>query len=191
VLSFEATVHSIKERRCRRSLENFGEIITRLGGMADWFATTLDCGDTGFLPDGILYELPLPSQTGTCRTAGIDLNKPRTQAALSAALALVPAPGAFTVAEHAAPCPPDHRHDGYTSGSPPKTCASSAASSPRMGRKSKTWTAVDRRYHDLRVRMQDLFRDLGITVVAPHRHFCRSERCKLLSACVTYFPGIA
>jgi hypothetical protein len=29
--------------------------------MADRFATALDCADIGFLPDGILDELPLPS----------------------------------------------------------------------------------------------------------------------------------
>ena len=68
VLRFEATVHNTKELRCRRSLENFAEIIDRLAGMADRFATTLDCADTGFLPDGVLDELPLPAQAGT--TAG-------------------------------------------------------------------------------------------------------------------------
>ena len=31
VLRFEATVHNTKELRCRRSLENFAEIIDRLG----------------------------------------------------------------------------------------------------------------------------------------------------------------
>src|SRR5262249_42310546 len=93
VLRFEATVHNAKELRCRRSLDNFAEIITRLAGMADRFATALDCADTGFLPDGLLDELPLPAQAGTGRIAGIDLNKPRIRAALSAALALTPAPG--------------------------------------------------------------------------------------------------
>ena len=44
--------------------------------MADRFATTLDCVDTGFLPDGVLDELPLPSQIGAVRIAGVDLNKP-------------------------------------------------------------------------------------------------------------------
>src|SRR5213078_4955039 len=87
VLRLEATVHNTKELRCRRSLENFAEIIARLAGMADRFATTLDCADTGFLPDGVLDELPLPAQAGARRTAGIDLNKPRIRAALSAALA--------------------------------------------------------------------------------------------------------
>jgi hypothetical protein len=102
VLRFEATVHNAKELRCRRSLEYFDQIITRLAGMADRFATALDCADTGFLPDGILDELPLPAQAGAARIAGIDLNKPRVRAALSAALALAPAPGGFTVAQHAA-----------------------------------------------------------------------------------------
>lgn len=62
----------------------------------------MDCADVGFLPDGILDDLPLPSQTGPGRTAGLDLNKPRTRAALAAVLALAPAPGGFTAAGHAA-----------------------------------------------------------------------------------------
>jgi hypothetical protein len=114
VLRFEATVHNAKELRCRRSLEYFAEIIDRLAGMADRFAAALDCADIGFLPDGVLDELPLPSQAGPCRIAGIDLNKPRIRAALSAALALAPAPGGFTVAEHAARVRTITGHDGYT-----------------------------------------------------------------------------
>ena len=114
VLRFEATGHNAKELRCRRSLEYFGEIITRLAGMADRFATALDCADIGFLPDGVLDELPLPAQIGTGRIAGIDLNKPRIRAALSAALALAPAPGGFTAAEHAARLRTITGHDGYT-----------------------------------------------------------------------------
>jgi len=42
----------------------------------DRFATTLDCADIDFLPDGLLDELQLPAQTGTGAIAGIDLNKP-------------------------------------------------------------------------------------------------------------------
>jgi hypothetical protein len=114
VLRFEATVHNAKELRCRRSLDNFDQIIDRLAGMADRFATALDCADTGFLPDGVLDELPLPAQAGASRIAGIDLNKPRIRAALAAALALAPAPGGFTVAEHAVRVRQITGHDGYT-----------------------------------------------------------------------------
>jgi hypothetical protein len=114
VLRFEATVHNTKELRCRRGLDNFGEITTRLAGIAGRFATTLDCADTSFLPDGILDELPLPSQAGAVRTGGIDLNKPRIRAALAAVLALAPAPHGFTVAEFAARVRQMTRRDGYT-----------------------------------------------------------------------------
>ena len=48
VLRFEATVHNTKELRCRRSLENFPEIITRLAGMAERFCTTVNCVDIQF-----------------------------------------------------------------------------------------------------------------------------------------------
>jgi hypothetical protein len=114
VLRIEATVHNARELRCRRSLDNFPEIITRLAGMAERFATTLDCADISFLPDGVLDQLPLPSRIGAVRTGGIDLNKPRIRAALAAALALAPAPHGFTVADFAAKVRQMTRHDGYT-----------------------------------------------------------------------------
>jgi hypothetical protein len=114
VLRVEATVHNAKELRCRRSLDNFDQIIGRLAGMADRFATALDCADTGFLPDGVLDELPLPARAGASRIAGIDLNKPRIRAVLAAALALAPAPGGFTAAEFTAQVRHLTRNDGYT-----------------------------------------------------------------------------
>jgi hypothetical protein len=115
VLRFEATVHNTRELRCRRSLDNFPEIITRLAGMAERFATTLDCADIGFLPDGMLDDLTLPSRIGATRTGGIDLSKPRMRAALAAALALAAAPHGFTAAEHAAKAATMTGRAGYTS----------------------------------------------------------------------------
>jgi hypothetical protein len=79
VLHFEATVHNTKELRCRRSLENFPEIIIRLAGIAERFATTLDCADISFIADGLLDELPLPAQVGSTGTGGLDLNKPASE----------------------------------------------------------------------------------------------------------------
>jgi hypothetical protein len=78
------------------------------------FATALDCADIGFLPDGVLDELPLPAQTGPRRTAGTGLNKPRIRAALKAALALTAAPRGFTVAEFTAKVATMTAHAGYT-----------------------------------------------------------------------------
>jgi hypothetical protein len=206
VLRLEATVHNTKELRCRRGLENFPEIITRLAGMAGRFATTLDCADISFLADGTLDELPLPSRLGATRVGGIDLNKPRIRAALAAALALTPAPRGFTVAEFTAKVQAMTGHDGYTIRQaaydlrklrgkglvekPPRTrryhvpfrAARTVAAllalrdqviapilagvrSPRMGRKPAVWTRVDRDYETLRIGMQTLFHDLGITPV--------------------------
>ena len=83
-------------------LENFPDIVARLAGMVDRFSTTLDCVDTAFIADGILDQLPPPSQLGATRVGGVDLNKPRIRAALAAVLALAAAPDGFTVAEFTA-----------------------------------------------------------------------------------------
>jgi hypothetical protein len=203
VLRFEATVHHAKELRCRRGLDNFEEIIARLAGITGRFATALDRADTGFLPDGLLDELPLPTRAGPRRTAGIDLNRPRIRAALAAALALAPAPAGFTAAGHAARVRQLTANEDYTTGQascdlrklrgkqltakpgrtrryrvPPEGARIisalltlrdhviapilAGARSPRMGRKPKTWTAVDRDYENLAIGMQTLFQHVGI-----------------------------
>jgi len=83
-------------------LEKFPTIVARLAGMVDRFTSMLDCVDVAFLPDGILDQLPTPSQIGATRTGGLDINKPRTRAALAAVLALAVSPDGFTVADLAA-----------------------------------------------------------------------------------------
>jgi hypothetical protein len=164
----------------------------------------LDRAGISFLPDGILDQLPQPATIGATRTGGIDLNKPRTRAALAAALALATAPRGFTAAEHAAQVRRTTGQGGYTTrqaaydlrklrgknlaGKPdrsrryqvPAAAARTTAAlptlrdhvtspnlagirSPPTGRKPATWTTIDRRYQSLRVSMQDLFHDLGIS----------------------------
>src|SRR4029077_2525672 len=83
-------------------IEKFPEIVTRLAGIVERFATTLDCVDTGFLGEHILDELPTGVRLGATRIGGVDLNKPRMRDALRAALALAPAPNGFTVADFTA-----------------------------------------------------------------------------------------
>jgi hypothetical protein len=56
--------------------------------MVDRFMSMLDCVDVGFLPEGILDQLPAPSPLAGTRIGGIDMNMPRVRAALAAALAL-------------------------------------------------------------------------------------------------------
>jgi hypothetical protein len=102
VLRFEAIAHHTKQLGCGRTLDKFAQITTRLRGMVDRFTSMLDCVEIGFLPDGILDQLPTPSQIAVTRVGGIDLNRPRVRAALAATLALAVAPAGFTVAEFTA-----------------------------------------------------------------------------------------
>ena len=207
VLRVEATVHNTRDLGCGRVLEKFPQIVTRLAGMTERFCTILDCVTTGFLPDGTLDQLPLPSRIGRTRVGGIDLNKPRTRAALAAVLALAAAPAGFTVADLAARIQAMGGQSGYTIRQaaydlrklrgkdllvkpgrsrryqvPPPAARTIAAllalrdqvigpilagvHSPRLGRKPAHWTAIDRDYETLRIGMQTLFADLGITTNA-------------------------
>jgi hypothetical protein len=98
VLRFEAVAHNTKALGVGRVLDKFPEIVHRLAGMLERFATALDCVDVAFIPDGILDQLPQPTMIGKTRVGGIDLNKPRTRSALAAVIALAADPNGFTVA---------------------------------------------------------------------------------------------
>lgn len=102
VLRFVAIVHNTRTLRTGRTLAKFPAIVARLASMVDRFTTMLDCVDVAFLHDGIRDQLPTPSQIGATRVGGVDVNKARTPAVLSAVLALAVAPEGFTVADLAA-----------------------------------------------------------------------------------------
>ena len=70
VLRFEATVHNTKELRCRRSLENFAEIIDRLAGMADRFATPWTAPTPVSCPTGCWMSCRCPPRPGTAGSPG-------------------------------------------------------------------------------------------------------------------------
>jgi hypothetical protein len=99
VLRFEAIVHNTRTLHTGRVLENFPAIVDRLSAMVERFTSMLDCVDVAFLPDGILDQLPNPSQIGASRVGGVDLNKPRARAVLSAVLALAVSPDGFTIGD--------------------------------------------------------------------------------------------
>jgi hypothetical protein len=99
-------------------IEKFPEIVIRLAGITERFATALDYVDTGFLGDGVLDVLPTCVQLGASRVGGVDLNKPRMREAVRAAPALAPAPNGFTVAEFTASARP-HRRRSHRLQRPP------------------------------------------------------------------------
>lgn len=102
VLRFEAIVHNTKELRCGRILERFPLIISRLRQILEQFLDNLYCMDAAFVSDSTLEKLPRPSQVGSTRVGGIDVNNLRTRAVLSAALALAFSPEGFTAGQFAA-----------------------------------------------------------------------------------------
>lgn len=114
VLRFEAIVHNTRALNCGRILERFVEIVTRLHAMLDRFLTILDCVDTAFIADDTLDQLPQPGHLGTTRIGGIDLNKPRIRATLSAVLALSATAHGFTVTDLATKVHTMTGHTGYT-----------------------------------------------------------------------------
>jgi hypothetical protein len=144
VLRLEVTVHNTSELGCGRLLEKFPKIVARLAGMADRFATILDCIDIGFLAnDQSLDQLPLPSQLGRTRAGGVDLNKPRMRAALAAFSALSIAPVGFTVAQFTAKV---HQMTGQTPAS--YTIRQAAYDLRKLrGKDLITKPAQTRRYH--------------------------------------------
>ena len=67
VLRFDAIAHNTAELRCGKMIDKFAEIVTRLAGIAERFATALDCVDTGFIRDAILDGLPTGVRLGATR----------------------------------------------------------------------------------------------------------------------------
>ena len=99
VLRFEAIAHNTAELRCGRMIEKFPEIVTRLAGVVERFATALDCVDTGFIRDAILDGAAHRRPAGCHPDRRVDLNKSRMRDAVRAARALALAPNGFTAAE--------------------------------------------------------------------------------------------
>ena len=113
VLRFEAITHNTKALGCGRVLEKFPDIVARLAGMLERFATVLDCVDTTFIPDRLLDDLPTATLLGRTRVGGVDLDSPRIRTALAAVLALAGGPS-FAVADLAAKVADMTGQTGYT-----------------------------------------------------------------------------
>ncbi len=102
VLRIEAIAHNTRELRCRRSVEDFPEVVLRLKSMLERFADALSCIDQCFIADEMLEDLPAASRVGKTIVGGIDLNKPRMRRVIEAVIALSASPNGFTVSQLAA-----------------------------------------------------------------------------------------
>ena len=92
VLRFEAIAHNTAELRCGRMIEKFPEVVTQLAGIAERFATALDCVDTGFIRDAILDAVgkppraPAPAAAPASAAAPLSMLRREIMAALAVLL---------------------------------------------------------------------------------------------------------
>ena len=99
VLRIEAMAHHIKDLRCGRGLEKLSIMLGKLQRMVVDFLNALCAAHLSFLEGDVLDRLPQPTQHGSRRLAGVDLQKPRMRAGSEAVLALAPQPEGFTSKE--------------------------------------------------------------------------------------------
>jgi hypothetical protein len=102
VLRIEAIAHNTRELKCRRSVEDFPEVVLRLKSMLERFADALSCIDQCFIADDMLDDLPAASRIGKTIVGGIDLNKERMRRVIEAVIALSASPNGFTASQVAA-----------------------------------------------------------------------------------------
>ena len=103
VLRIEVIAHNLEDQQqWHRSLPALPEITGHLRDILERFLTVVRCVDAATLDDGTLEALPLPSQVGRSRVAGIDVNRPRMVAVLQAVVALSTIPSGLSSQELAA-----------------------------------------------------------------------------------------
>ncbi len=102
VLRAEAIAHNIKDLRCGKALEKLSIMLAKLQRMVIDFLNAMHAAHVSYLPAGTLDRLAQPSQRGTRRLSGVDLQKPRMRDLVEALLPLAPNPQGFSLAELAA-----------------------------------------------------------------------------------------
>jgi hypothetical protein len=99
VLRSEAIAHNVKDLRCGKRLEKLSEMLARLRQIVSDFLNALCAAHISYLDEGMLDSLSQPTQRGTRRLAGIDLQKARMRAVSEALLALSAKPSGFSIKE--------------------------------------------------------------------------------------------
>jgi hypothetical protein len=99
VLRIEVIVHSVKELRCGKRLEKLSIVLAKLQGIVIDFLNVVHAAHLSTVDAGALDALPQPTRCGRQRLAGVDIQKPRMRAVVTAVMALAAQPGGFTVAD--------------------------------------------------------------------------------------------
>jgi hypothetical protein len=92
VLRIEAITHNARDLHMGTRLARLPDLIERLQTMLENFLHVVRCVDVACLDERTWESLPVPSQVGQARVAGVDMNKPRLRAVMQAVLALAVLP---------------------------------------------------------------------------------------------------
>lgn len=99
VLRIEMIARHVADLRCGRLLVRVPEMLGKMRQTLLNFLNVVQAVCGGCIDARQLDALPAPSACGSKRIAGVDLQKPRMQAAVSAVIALAAAPHGFTADE--------------------------------------------------------------------------------------------
>jgi hypothetical protein len=99
VLRIEVVAHNVKDLRGGKILDKLTELLKRMRDMLVRFLGTVQAAHVAFLDEGAFERWSKPTQRGTQRLAGIDLNKARNRHVVDAVVALSTRPGGFTLAQ--------------------------------------------------------------------------------------------
>jgi hypothetical protein len=102
VLRIEAIVHNAKKEFSRHGIGRFAEIADGLRSMVVRFLGVLRSVDACWISDRFWDGLPEPSQLGSSRVAGVDLNRSRMRTVIAAVLSLSSSPRGFRAEQVAA-----------------------------------------------------------------------------------------
>lgn len=97
LLRIEATAIDVGQLRCGKVLDRFPIIISHLRAATIRLLNALECVDHGCLDGHKLQQLNEPSQRGSKRVAGVDIQKPRMRAVVESIISLSPKPKGFSL----------------------------------------------------------------------------------------------
>ena len=99
VLRIEVVAHNVKDLRSGKVLDKLPHLLKRMREMLVRFLGTVQAAHVAFLDEGAFERWSKPTQRGTRRLAGIDLNKARNRHVVDAVVGLSTRPGGFTLAQ--------------------------------------------------------------------------------------------
>jgi len=99
VLRVEIVAHNVKDLRCGALVEKWPRLLRTMEQYLNNFLNVVRAAHVSFLDEGAFDTLAAPTQRGTQRRAGVDLNKVRMRQVVAAVVALAPKPAGFTVSD--------------------------------------------------------------------------------------------